>query len=183
MKIYTKTGDSGRTGLYGGARVAKDDVRIEAYGTVDELNAFLGLALCETRLLPICETLVQVQNELFCVGAELATPDPTRHGTDIVTDKHVAALERAIDDLQSQLPELRQFILPGGERSACLLHVARGVCRRAERRVVTLAATAENAVSERIIRYLNRLSDYLFVAARAANAAAENPDVPWEKPD
>src|SRR5687768_7792411 len=101
MKIYTKTGDTGQTGLYGGPRVAKDDVRIEAYGTVDELNAFLGLTLCEALPEPIRATVVKVQHELFSVGAELATPDPSKQGDTIVTDSHISALERAIDDLQS----------------------------------------------------------------------------------
>jgi cob(I)alamin adenosyltransferase len=181
MKIYTKTGDGGETGLFGGPRVRKDDVRIDAYGTVDELNAVLGLALCESLPATIRGTLLRVQHELFSVGAELATPNPAKHGTDLASDAPILALEAAIDELDAQLPPLRQFILPGGTRGACQLHNARGVCRRAERRVVAFEASTPGADAQRVIRYLNRLSDYLFVAARAANADAGQADIPWQK--
>src|SRR5437870_3187340 len=157
MKIYTKTGDAGETGLFAGGRVRKDDVRIEAYGTVDELNAILGLARCEPLPGEVEQTLEQVQSELFSVGAELATPEPEKHGTALVGDEQIDLLERAIDKLEAGLPPLRNFILPAGSRGAALLHVARGVCRRAERRVVTLIHSGATAVSPRIIRYLNRL--------------------------
>lgn len=183
MKIYTKTGDAGETGLFAGPRVRKDDPRIEAYGAVDELNAFLGLARCESLPAAIELTLVRVQSELFSVGAELATPEPEKHGTALVGDAHITALEQAIDKLDAQLPPLKQFILPAGCRGAALLHVARGICRRAERRVVRFAGSPGVAVSERIIRYLNRLGDYLFVAARFANAQANLCETPWEKPN
>jgi len=182
MKIYTKTGDAGETGLFAGPRVRKDDPRIEAYGAVDELNAFLGLARCESLPATVEQTLVRVQSELFSVGAELATPEPEKHGTALVGDVQITALERAIDELDAELPPLKQFILPAGCRGAALLHVARGVCRRAERRVVRFAGSPEVNVSERIIRYLNRLGDYLFVAARFANAQAELRETPWAKP-
>ena len=182
MKIYTKTGDAGETGLFGGPRVRKDDVRIEAYGTVDELNAALGLARCEALAAAIDACLVRVQSELFSVGAELATPDPEAHGTALVGDTHIEALERAIDDLETHLPPLRQFILPGGSRASATLHLARAICRRAERRVVTLAHEPGANVSERIIRYLNRLGDYLFVAARAAGRDAGGQELTWQKP-
>lgn len=182
MKIYTKTGDAGETGLFAGPRVRKDDVRIEAYGTVDELNAVIGLARCETLPTSIEQTLNRVQNELFSVGAELATPEPEKHGTALVGETHIVLLEQAIDELEAHLPPLKQFILPGGCQGAALLHVARGVCRKAERRVVTLAASPGTVVSARMIRYLNRLGDYLFVAARFANANAAFPETPWEKP-
>jgi cob(I)alamin adenosyltransferase len=182
MKIYTKTGDAGQTGLFGGPRIRKDDIRIEAYGTVDELNAFVGLARCEPLPPEIDAALLQVQNDLFAVGAELATPQPDQRGTALIGDLQIAALELAIDHLEEQLPPLTAFILPGGAKSASTLHVARGVCRRAERRVVTLAATPEVADLSRIIRYLNRLSDYLFVAARAANQEAGGVELPWQKP-
>src|SRR5205809_3570575 len=142
MKIYTKTGDAGETGLFAGARVRKDDVRIEAYGTVDELNAVLGLARCEQLPTEIERTLERVQSELFSVGAELATPEPEKHGTALVGDTQITLLEQAIDNLEVGLPPLKQFILPAGSRGGALLHVARGVCRRAERRVVTLANRA-----------------------------------------
>ncbi len=180
MKIYTKPGDAGETGVFGGPRVRKDDVRIEAYGTVDELNAALGLARCEPLSAAIDACLLQVQSELFSVGAELATPDAEKHGHALVGDAHIAALERAIDDLDVHLPALAQFILPGGSRGAAALHLARGICRRAERRVVTLSG--ETHVSERIIRYLNRLGDYLFVAARAAGRDAGGEEIVWQKP-
>lgn len=181
MKIYTKTGDSGQTGLFAGPRVRKDDVRIEAYGAVDELNAFLGLARTAELPAEIEDFLARVQNELFAVGAELATPDPARHGTAIIGPAEIAALERAIDQLEEDLPPLKQFILPGGSLPAAHLHVARGICRRAERRVVTLAGD-EPAGFQNILTYLNRLGDYLFVAARAANHKAGEPEIPWKKP-
>lgn len=182
MKIYTKTGDAGETGLFGGPRVRKDDVRIEAYGTIDELNAAIGLARCEPLAAAIDGCLVRVQSELFSVGAELATPEPEKHGTALVGEAHIAALERAIDELETHLPPLKQFILPGGSRGAAALHLARGICRRAERRVVTLAHQPGANVSERIIRYLNRLGDYLFVAARAAGRDAGGLELLWQKP-
>jgi cob(I)alamin adenosyltransferase len=182
MKIYTKTGDEGETGLFAGPRVRKDDVRIEAYGTVDELNATLGLARCEQLPATINDLLSRVQNELFAVGAELATPDPEKHGTALVGESHIAALEQAIDGFDAVLPPLKRFILPGGSRGAALLHVARSQCRRAERRVVSLAHSPGASVSPRIIRYLNRLGDYLFVAARWANYEAKAAEIEWEKP-
>lgn len=182
MKIYTKTGDSGQTGLFGGPRVRKDDLRIEAYGTVDELNAALGLARCEALPPPVAATLERVQHDLFAVGAELATPNPDARGTVLVGDSQTTALEQAIDALEVDLPPLKNFILPDGCRAATLLHVARGVCRRAERRVITLANQPNVADCGRIIRYLNRLSDYLFVAARAANLAAGAVETVWIKP-
>ena len=182
MKIYTKTGDAGETGLFAGPRVRKDDVRIEAYGTVDELNAVLGLARCEPLPQPIAETLERVQSELFAVGAELATPHPKQHHMALVGNEHIEALERAIDLLDAGLAPLRHFILPAGNRGAALIHVARGVCRRAERRIVTLAAAPDADVDARLIRYLNRLGDYLFVAARYANAEAGIAETEWRRP-
>jgi cob(I)alamin adenosyltransferase len=182
MKIYTKTGDAGETGLFGGPRVRKDDVRIEAYGTVDELNAALGLVRCETLPEPLGRALERVQSELFSVGAELATPDPFKHGTALIGEPHIAALEQEIDQMEAGLAPLRRFILPAGNRSAALLHVARGICRRAERRVVTLAAAEANLQDGRLVRYLNRLGDYLFVAARYANAEAKVAETEWARP-
>jgi len=182
MKIYTKTGDTGETGLFAGARVRKDDARIEAYGTVDELNAVIGLARAESLPAEIDHTLQRVQSELFSVGAELATPEPQKHGTALVGDAQIELLERAIDSLEAGLAPLRHFILPGGSRGAATLHVARGVCRRAERRVVTLFHQPGVEVSERIIRYLNRLGDYLFVAARFANWEAKAVETQWQRP-
>jgi cob(I)alamin adenosyltransferase len=184
MRIYTKTGDAGETGLFAGPRVRKDDVRIEAYGTVDELNAVLGLARIESPALPpaVAATLERVQSELFSVGAELATPEPAKHGMSLVGERQIEALERDIDSLEATLPPLTHFILPGGSPGAAHLHVARGVCRRAERRVVTLALTPGVTVSSKIVHYLNRLGDYLFVAARAAGQAAGVPETIWRRP-
>jgi cob(I)alamin adenosyltransferase len=182
MKIYTKTGDAGETGLFGGPRVRKDDARIEACGSVDELNAALGLARCQALPAPIDAVLERVQSELFCVGAELATPHPQSRGTALVSLAHVAELERAIDGLEAGLAPLTQFILPGGHATAAWLHLARSICRRAERRVVTLAANPAADVSPQIVRYLNRLGDYLFVAARFANAEAGIAEAKWQKP-
>lgn len=178
MKIYTKTGDRGDTGLFGGPRVRKDDPRIEAYGAVDELNAALGLARCEPLDEPLDSLLASIQNELFELGAELATPDPQRLGTHTIAAAHIARLEAAIDQYEAKLEPLKAFILPGGTRSAALLHLARTVCRRAERRLVTLAD--REAISADLMIYLNRLSDLLFVLARLANRAAGLADVPWK---
>jgi cob(I)alamin adenosyltransferase len=182
MKIYTKTGDTGETGLFAGSRVRKNDARIEAYGTVDELNAFLGLARCEALPQVIEETLERVQSELFSVGAELATPEPEKHGTALIGQTHITLLEEAIDQLEAGLPPLRHFILPAGCRGGALVHVARGVCRRAERRVVTLASLPGVQISTFIITYLNRLGDYLFVAARYVNHEAKAVETKWQKP-
>jgi len=179
MKIYTKTGDAGDTGLFGGPRVRKDCPRIEAYGTVDEVNAVLGLARAEALSSDVDLLLARVQNELFELGAELATPDPQGKKTATLGEENVAALEAAIDRHEAILPPLKQFILPGGTRAAALLHLARTVCRRAERRLVTLSAS--EPVSPNLIIYLNRLSDLLFVLARSVNHSASRADVPWQK--
>lgn len=181
MKIYTKTGDSGQTGLFAGSRVQKDDVRIEAIGAVDELNAFLGLARSQALPVEIDKCLAQVQNELFAVGAEIATPNPVKHKTAMISEKHSESLERAIDALETRLPPLQQFVLPAGALSATHLHVARSICRRAERRVVTLASS-DPATFRNVLIYLNRLGDYLFVAARSANYSVGALEVPWNKP-
>jgi cob(I)alamin adenosyltransferase len=181
MKIYTKTGDDGTTGLYGGGRVRKDDVRIEAFGAVDELNAVLGVARAEVLPAEIDELLMRVQNELFDLGAELATAQPSVQGLTVVGAREIGALEAAIDRFDAGLAPLKAFILPAGTRAAAALHLARTVCRRAERRVLTLSAQAGERVSPQTVVYLNRLSDLLFVLARAANAAAGQTDVEWKK--
>jgi cob(I)alamin adenosyltransferase len=182
MKIYTKTGDGGETGLYAGPRVRKDDPRIEAHGTVDELNAALGLVRASELPGDIDSLLARIQAGLFVVGAELA--DPHGRGTRLpqIGPDEIASLEAAIDQHEGQLAPLRHFILPGGTASSAALHAARGVCRRAERRVVSLQATAGAAQVGRILVYLNRLGDLLFVLARAVNAAAGVADVPWRGP-
>jgi len=181
MKIYTKTGDQGDTGLFGGPRVSKDDVRIEAYGTVDELNAFLGQARAEQLPPEITPIIARAQNCLFTIGAELATPNPGKQRTTTLDAAAVRELEAAIDQIEATLPLLREFILPGGNRAAAALHVARSVCRRAERRVVTLSRQAGVELSEEVVQYLNRLSDYLFVAARFACHAVGDAEVKWQK--
>jgi cob(I)alamin adenosyltransferase len=182
-KIYTRTGDGGQTGLFAGPRVRKDDIRVEAYGTVDELNTVIGMARSESLPGGIDSLLAEVQNDLFAVGAELATPQPQSQGVAMIRDERVADLEAQIDRYDTRLAPLTEFILPGGCRGAALLHFGRAVCRRAERRVVALAGTPEQQVSERMIAYLNRLGDLLFVLARAANEQASHPDVSWQKPD
>jgi cob(I)alamin adenosyltransferase len=181
MKIYTKTGDSGDTGLLAPGRVRKDHPRIEAYGTVDELNAALGLARASGLGEDIDRVIGRAQNELFSLGAQLAAVDPRSAPDSAISSDHVGALERDIDHLGRSLPPLTQFILPGGSASAAALHVARTVCRRAERRVVSLRDREHQAVSEILIQYLNRLSDLLFVAARAANHHRGVGDEVWSK--
>ena len=181
MKIYTRTGDDGDTGLYGGPRVRKDDPRIEAYGTIDELNALLGVARCQPLPADIDELLGRLQNELFDLGGELASPDPDARKTRFVTPERIASLESAIDRYEAGLTPLKQFILPGGVAGAALIHQARTVARRAERRLITLAADDQANVSRQVIVYINRLSDLLFVIARAVNAEAGQGDVPWKK--
>jgi cob(I)alamin adenosyltransferase len=179
LKIYTKTGDNGTTGLLGAGRVGKDDPRIEAYGTVDELNAVLGNA----RTLPLdpdlAAALAAIQDELFAVGSALADPNPDGPFHAAVTDAHVRRLEGLIDATESGLPRLTQFILPGGTPAAAQLHLARTVCRRAERRVVALGRQPGGHVAGALVVYLNRLSDALFVLARAANHRAGVADTPW----
>ena len=181
MKIYTKTGDAGETGLFGGPRVRKDAPRIAAYGEVDELNAVLGLARSTQPPGEIDQLLQRLQNHLFDLGAELATPDPTQHGTNLLGQSEIQVLEEAIDEMEGKLPPLTQFILPGGAPLAAHLHVARCVCRRAERSIVALSQI-EN-VSATALTFVNRLSDLLFVLARFANQLSGTPDVAWEKPD
>jgi cob(I)alamin adenosyltransferase len=181
VKIYTRTGDAGETGLFAGGRVPKDHPRVAACGDVDELNAALGWALALEPADTERDLLESIQRDLFGIGAELATPDPTRAATTIadrfVTGSRVTALEQAIDRCEAPLEPLRNFILPTGTPKAAALHLARTVCRRAERAVVRLAH--ETTVSADILRYLNRLSDLLFVLARTANQRAGVRDVPW----
>lgn len=182
MKIYTRTGDTGETGLLGGPRVRKDDARIEAYGTIDELNAVLGLLHPEQLSDDLRQLLVSLQNDLFVIGAELATPQPEQHEMPSIGTTDVERLEASIDRFEEELPPLKQFILPAGSRVGTTLHVARAVCRRAERRVVTLQEMANSAVSSSILVYLNRLGDLLFVLARFANQQAGQAEMPWKKP-
>jgi cob(I)alamin adenosyltransferase len=182
LKIYTKGGDGGETGLFGGGRVPKDDLRVDAYGQVDELNAALGLALAlEPRT--FCRDLLEgVQRDLFTIGAELATPDPVKLakalGGPPVGPAQILALEQEIDRHDAEVPPLKQFILPGGVAKAAALQLARTICRRAERAVVRLHRDQTGGLSS-AVPYLNRLSDLLFVLARVANHAAGGPELTW----
>ncbi len=179
--IYTKTGDGGETGLFGGGRVPKDHPRVEAYGDVDELNAALGLARAQ-GLGELDALAKRLQDELFTVGAVLATPQGTKAAQAIspVKPEWSVAMEKAIDLFDGELKPLSAFILPGGTAAAAALHLARTVCRRAERRVVALAR--EGQAGNEVVVYLNRLSDLLFTMARMANHSAGVPDVPWAPP-
>ena len=172
-KIYTRTGDRGETGLARGERVAKDSPRIEAIGAVDELNSHLGVLLAESLPERLDDILTEVQHRLFDLGGELSLP-----GSDLLLAEHVTAIESRLDALNAELPPLKEFILPGGGRAAALCHVARAVCRRAERRLVTLAE--QEPVGEHAVAYVNRLSDLLFVACRILMRAAERDEVMWE---
>ena len=183
MKIYTKTGDAGDTGLFGGGRVPKNHPRVEAYGDVDELNASIGLARSIELMPRVDEVLVPVQRDLFAIGALLATPDREKMHQHLekarVDADRIAELERAIDDGDRELDPLRSFILPGGTPKAAAIHVARTVCRRAERRVVSLREADEGEIPELVVVYLNRLSDLLFTLARLANRRAGTGEVTW----
>ena len=179
MKIYTRTGDQGETGLLGGSRVAKDDSRIEAFGTVDELNCCLGLVRTEPISPTLDSLLSEVQHTLFTLGAQLATANPRMPGGQEIKAAEIERLELAIDEFESKLSPLRNFILPAGSRAGALLHMARAICRRAERRVVSLGHDQVEVGTP--LRYLNRLSDLLFVLARTANKASGVEDVNWTK--
>lgn len=179
MKIYTKTGDAGETGLFGGPRVRKDHARIEAFGTVDELNSHLGAIRTHAAAAKFDPFLRRVQCELFDLGAQLATPESA---SERITSAHVETIEREIDRQDATLDELKCFILPTGTPLASAFHVARTVCRRAERRVVTLAAQPGATIPANAIEYLNRLGDLLFILARVANRQAGVADDPWIHP-
>lgn len=181
MKIYTKTGDSGSTGLFGGARVDKDDARVDAYGTVDETNAAIGVARTAGLSPAVDAVLAAVQSDLFTLGAELACVPghEARLKLHLVGAADIERLEQAIDRAEEGLAPLASFVLPGGTAGAAALHAARTICRRAERRVVALRHGS--AVRDEIVIYLNRLSDLLFVLARRENHEAGVPDVPWVK--
>jgi cob(I)alamin adenosyltransferase len=179
MKIYTKTGDRGDTGLFGGARVSKASLRVAAYGDVDELNSVLGVVRAHVQDAERLSQLQRIQSTLFVVGAELAkNPDKQIDlGMALVSEADIELLERGIDALDGELAPLKTFILPGGSMAASFLHVARTVCRRAERAVVLLAQS--EPVRGELVRYLNRLSDLLFTLARGENQGSGVADVPW----
>ena len=183
MKIYTKTGDRGDTGLFGGGRVPKSHPRVAAYGTVDELNSFIGLAVMTVLGAEVKRGLEAIQHDLFSLGAILATaPADDARPRPSIPDAplgRIAEMEGWIDEATAELEELKDFILPGGTRGAALLHVCRTVCRRAEREVVALAGGDD--VDEGVIKYLNRLSDLFFAWARLENHRGEEPDVKWKQ--
>jgi len=179
MKIYTKTGDKGDTSLFGGNRVPKNNIRIEAYGTVDELNASLGVVVSETLSEEVAKSIKKIQNDLFIVGGDLATPfSELKVKIQRTTETMISFLENEIDLYDSKIEELKSFILPGGVKTSSLLHLSRTICRRAERRAVELAKVEQ--INVEIVKYLNRLSDLLFIFARFENFNNNVPDIEWE---
>lgn len=178
MKIYTRQGDRGQTALFGGKRVSKSACRIEAYGTVDELNSFLGLARSNDITSTGEQLLEEIQNQLFILGADLATPLDTKERIERLDQEQVEWLEEKIDELQKDLPDLTHFILPGGAPAGAHLHVARTVCRRAER--ICVRCKSSDSISDNSIKYLNRLSDFLFVLARFENHQADVEERAWK---
>ncbi len=180
MKIYTKTGDKGETSLFNGKRVKKDNIRIDSYGTVDELNSFIGLAMTEVKSPEVNKLLSEIQNTLFTCGSDLATPLEYKNGRFTIpriSEEDYKKLENWIDFFSDKLEELRNFILPGGSKGASVLHVCRTVCRKAERLVVTLQGTEE--INGNIVIFLNRLSDLFFVLARFENSFNNVEDHKW----
>ena len=182
MKIYTKTGDAGETATFAGPRVPKDHVRIAAYGDVDELNAVVGWVRSCNPPETVDAVLQPIQHDLFAIGGELAAVKPEKLHVRFNGTARIASLESAIDRFEETLAPLQQFILPGGSSVAAALHVARTVCRRAERSVVTLVNEDGTTICSDVLPYLNRLSDLLFVLARSANSLANVADVPWQPP-
>ncbi|MBC7385974.1 MAG: cob(I)yrinic acid a,c-diamide adenosyltransferase [Cryobacterium sp.] len=185
MKIYTKHGDQGETALFGGTRVPKDHLRIQAYGTLDELNASIGMAVTEmeshlVEVSALHPELIRIQGEIFQLGAELATPNGIKVSTALLGSEATRALEMSIDRMEAGLPALQTFILPGGTKLSATLHLARTICRRAERELVILHHS--ETMRPGALEYLNRLSDYLFVASRHANFSAKVADRPWIAP-
>ena len=178
-RVYTRTGDDGTTGLGVRVRVRKDDARVEAYGTVDELNSALGVVVASGPSAPVADSLRRVQQELFHLGSDLCVPpDDEAPSVPRIEQRHVEALEKTIDQLQEELEPLANFVLPGGCAAAAALHLARTICRRAERRLVTLAAA--EPVGAPVLTYVNRLSDALFVMARYENLVSGESDVLWD---
>lgn len=180
MKIYTKTGDKGQTALIGGRRISKADLRIDAYGTIDELNSWIGLVRDQSVNSTRKELLKEIQDRLFTIGAELATdPDKTiKRAMPAIVPDDIQLLEQAMDSMDVELPELRAFILPGGHQSVSFCHLARTVCRRAERLISKLSEVV--AIDDLVIPYVNRLSDYLFVLSRKMAQELEAPEVEWK---
>lgn len=180
MKIYTKTGDKGETGLFGGDRVSKDSIRISAYGTIDELNSFIGYTITEIKDASVKDNLIKIQNYLFIIGSDLATPETEKNAKlniQRTPELFINEIEKMIDHYDAKLDELKNFILPGGSKSASLLHICRTVCRRAEREVVSLKNSV--TIGDNIIIFLNRLSDLFFVLSRYENKVSNHPDTKW----
>ncbi len=180
MKIYTKTGDKGETGLFGGERVSKNSLRLSAYGTIDELNSFVGLAIIECNCDEIKNLLIDLQNKLFVLGSDLATPETEKNKKLKITrlpDSYILETEQTIDKFDRQLEELKNFILPGGSKGSSLLHICRTISRRAEREVVALKNSEH--IGENIVIFLNRLSDLFFVLSRFENKYSNIPDTKW----
>ena len=181
MKIYTKTGDKGETGLLGGERVTKDSLRLNAYGTIDELNAFIGLTITEVKSDEVKNVLVEIQNKLFSVGSDLAAPENAKSeklGVKRTPENFVSETEKSIDYFESKLDQLKNFILPGGTKSAALLHICRTITRRAEREIVALKNTVP--LSDNILTFINRISDLFFVLSRFENKYSKIPDTIWK---
>ncbi|PQJ76137.1 cob(I)yrinic acid a,c-diamide adenosyltransferase [Polaribacter gangjinensis] len=185
MKIYTKTGDEGTTGLFGGTRVQKNNLRIESYGTVDELNAYIGMIKDQEISTEIKQSLLKIQHDLFTLGAMLATPpekETLKNGTDRlnipkIDENSILFLENEIDQMEATLPQMTHFILPGGHTTVSFCHIARCVCRRAER--LTVALNEQESINQTILMYLNRLSDYLFVLARKLSHDLSIEEIKW----
>jgi cob(I)alamin adenosyltransferase len=179
MKIYTKTGDKGQTSLIGGTRVPKHHIRIEAYGTVDELNSWIGLVRDQPVPASITSVLVEIQDRLFTIGSSLASdPEKSRMKIPDLKEEDVILLEKEMDSMNEILPEMRSFVLPGGHTTVSYCHLARCVCRRAERATLRLSET--EFVAEPVVKYLNRLSDYLFVLSRYLGHELHAPEIPWK---
>jgi cob(I)alamin adenosyltransferase len=180
MKIYTKTGDKGQTGLLGGERVSKDSLRLNTYGTIDELNAFIGLAIAEVKNNEVKEILIDLQNKLFVVGSDLAAPENEK-GTKVkitrTPSEYIEQTEKIIDKFDAQLDGLKNFILPGGSKGAAILHICRTIARRAEREIVALKSTV--SIGDNILIFINRISDLFFVLSRFENKYSNIPDTKW----
>ena len=182
MKIYTKTGDKGETGLFGGSRISKNSPRIEAYGTIDELNSFIGLAVTETQDESIKSLLNKIQNQLFTVGTDLSSPHSIENSKKNILRVPVEfyeEIEKSIDFFEEKLDVLKNFIIPGGSKSAAILHICRTITRRAERRVIALNSLEQ--INQNIVIFLNRLSDLFFVLSRYENKISNLPDIIWTK--
>src|SRR3990167_1642511 len=178
VKIYTKTGDSGTTSLFGGKRLPKDDLRIEAYGNVDELNSFLGLILAENPQAEVIKKVIRVQKELFILGSDLSAPQDIKTKTPRITKVYIRRLEREIDRMEKSLPRLKNFILPGGSKTGAKLHLARSIARRAERSIAALSSTEK--INQNAQVYINRLSDWFFVLARFINKLENQKESIWK---